>query len=86
MPADNRVAEQIETVLTSLAREVEGADDVVVRIPGWEPVALGQGLHWMRASLAEGFYVASRVEWNDRKATVWMKIWEYGELEPEWEA
>jgi hypothetical protein len=57
----------------------------VVKIPGWEPVGLNEGLEWMRGCMAEGFYVRSRVTWLGDKATIWMKTWEFGEAEPEWE-
>jgi hypothetical protein len=40
----------------------------------------------MRETLSEGFHVASRVTWTEREATVWMKQWEYGESEADWEA
>jgi hypothetical protein len=84
MPKNTELAKQIEDAVASLAREVESADSVIVRIPDWQPVGLTEGLHWMRSSLAEGFYVANRVTWNEREATVRMKIWEHGEPEPEW--
>ncbi|MGE0742110.1 MAG: hypothetical protein AB7O98_12270 [Hyphomonadaceae bacterium] len=86
MSVNAELARRIEEAMLSVAREVSDAAHVQVRIPDWQPVGLDEGLHWMRETLSEGFYVASRVTWKEREATVWMKLWEYGEPEPNWEA
>jgi hypothetical protein len=84
MPVNVELAKRIEETISSVAREVSGAASVLVRMPDWQPVGLDEGLHWMRESLSEGLHVASRVTWKEREATVWVKLWEHGEPEPDW--
>jgi len=74
-----------EALRDALLDELRDASEVVVRIPRWEPVGLEEGLNWARSSIYEAFYVAYRVQWSGASATVWMKIWEFGQDEPKWE-
>ena len=69
-----------------LNAEVTGFSEVVCRIPGWQPESLEVGLRWLQSSIYEAFYVDFRVEPRGNVATVWFKIWEYGEPEPDWDS
>ncbi|RYD84464.1 MAG: hypothetical protein EOP84_05405 [Verrucomicrobiaceae bacterium] len=79
------VQEKWETLRDSLRQELSEADEVVARIPGWPPSSIEQALRWVQASVYEGFYVAFRVERSAASVTVWLKKWESGEDEPEWQ-
>lgn len=63
-----------------------GAAAPVVRIPDWEPVDLREGLRWIRDMVLEGWYVDYLVETDQTPPVLWLKLWEYGEPEPSWEA
>jgi len=59
-----------------LTTALKGADDVIVRIPDWEPVDLEEGLRWLQASHYEAFKVDHRITWKGKTATVHFAIWE----------
>jgi hypothetical protein len=82
----NPVIAKWEQSRDALLAELQGIDVVDVRIPGWQSVDLAQGLRWLQSSIYEGFSVASKVVRSGAAATIWMKIWEYGEDEPSWDS
>jgi hypothetical protein len=82
----NQAETRWEQLRKRFIAEVGNFAEVVCRIPGWEPESLEMGLRWLRSSVYEGFYVDFRVEPEDAKATIWFKIWEYGEPEPDWDS
>lgn len=65
------------------AGNVHGTPAVSVRIPGWEPVTLDEGAQWMGHRIENGWYVGYRVCASRTDVTIWMKYWEYGDVEPE---
>lgn len=78
------VQQKWETLRDNLRQQLNDATEVVVRIPGWPPATIEQGLRWMQSSVYEGFHIAFRVERSATLATVWLKKWEHGEDEPNW--
>ncbi len=42
------------------------------------------GLRWLQSSIYEGYYVAYQIDATDDRAIVWLKSWEYGEVEPDY--
>ena len=75
-----------EQARARLNTEVSGCSKVECLIPGWEPESLEMGLRWLQSSICEAYHVDFRVEKRDTSATVWFKIWEYGEPEPAWDS
>jgi hypothetical protein len=73
-----------ERCRVGIAQAVAGADRVIVRIPGWPPVGLDEGLEWCRINIYEGFFVAYLAEQVERDTVLWLKVWEFGCDEPEW--
>jgi hypothetical protein len=82
----NEVEAKWEQARDRLTTEVSRCSKVVCRIPRWEPESLEIGLRWLQSSIYEGYYVDFRVQKQDVTATVWFKIWEYGEPEPAWDS
>lgn len=80
-PAVERAKAANQLLLASLRQ----GQPTEVRIPGWEPVDLAQGLRWLEASIWEGFEVDWRIARSEALDTVWMRIWEPGEEPPIWE-
>ena len=76
-PAE-RWAEARETLLAQLTP----AETVNVLVPGWQPIGIEDGLNWLRATIFEGYYVKSHIEWTGDVATVAFKFWEFGDPEP----
>ena len=77
------VADENEALVDELRAELGQPEDYSFHIPHWEPVAAEEGLWWMRSQLAEGYYVAYRIDPSLRQ--VFFKYWEYGEDEPGWD-
>lgn len=69
----------------AITRDV-GDDSPVARIPTWPPTTVDQALEWARTSVYEGWYVAHLLERSEGLATLWMKVWEFGDDEPTWAA
>lgn len=67
-----------------LRLEVADCEVVEVRLPGQPPCDLADGLDWLAAMAAEGWYTDYSVERDGSSAVVWVKSWEYGDPEPEW--
>ena len=56
----------------------------IVLIPNWEPVGIDIGLHWLKATVYEGYYIKYRIKKNSSQQIVLELLnWEYGEEEPE---
>ncbi len=57
-----------------------------MRLPlGQAPCDLPDGLDWLAKMAAEGWYTDYLVEDDEAGVTVWVKAWEYGEPEPDWD-
>jgi hypothetical protein len=80
----NEVHARWERVRDQLNAELGGLQEAICRVPGWEPDSLEVGLRWLQSSIYQGFYTDFRIERQGTSATVWFKIWEYGEPEPDW--
>jgi hypothetical protein len=83
MAGMNLVVKKWEDARALLLQDLAGCERITCLIPGWSPVELSEALHWLQASIYEGFYVRHDVKISDGAATVRFKIWEYGESEPE---
>ena len=68
--------ERLQSYRERLASELGDAATVTVRIPGWEPVGLNYGMHWLQSSLYEGFQVDHEIERSGDAATITFRIWE----------
>lgn len=66
----------------ALRRALGNSHNASCLIPGWEPVDLATGLHWLKTSIYEGYYVKFRIDEAETCKIVKFKIWEYGEDEP----
>ena len=66
---------------------IDQTQTVQIRVPGWQAISLTEGLLWVQSQIYEGYYVDFKVTLErDHGQTVWLKTWEYGEVEPPWEA
>jgi hypothetical protein len=63
-----------------------GDTKAVARVPTWPPTAVEVALEWARTSIYEGWYVSHLVDRNEAPTTLWMKVWEFGDDEPTWDA
>lgn len=73
----NRTAEERWTEhRDGLLQELVAAAEIVIRIPGWDPVGLDEGLRWLQSTHYEGFKVGHQIEWAGRRATVAFDPWE----------
>jgi hypothetical protein len=75
---------EAEAYVTSLIRELGEASQFTFLVPGWDAVNSIAGLHWVRSSLWEGFYVAHKIDHHRR--LVYLKSWEFGQAEPPWDS
>jgi hypothetical protein len=74
--------EEAEQQVALLTSELGNSAEYTFLVPGWSPASASEGLHWFRATLWEGFYVAYQI--NHASKVVRFKSWEFGELEPAW--
>ena len=79
-----QVQEKWELIRDKLLAEIASCNEVTCQIPDWDPVDLDVGLHWLQSSVYEGYYVDYKVYKENDSATVWFKVWEYGDEEPTW--
>jgi hypothetical protein len=74
--------EETELRLADLIKELGEPSEYTFHVPGWSPIDSGDGFHWFRATLWEGFYVAYKIDHASKQ--VHFKSWEHGEPEPSW--
>jgi hypothetical protein len=68
--------ERWERYRERLISDLGDALEVIIQIPGWEPVGLNYGMHWLQSSLFEGFQVDHEIERSGSTAKVIFRIWE----------
>jgi hypothetical protein len=75
--ADARLAQQRwERHRDRLLADLDSAKNVIIQVPGWQPVSLEEGLRWLQSSHYEAFHVDHDVARAGDNATVTFKIWE----------
>lgn len=74
MPTGKTAEQRWQEHRDCLLSDLEGAIDVVVLIPGWEPVDLKEGLRWLQASHYEAFSVGHAVKRDGGQAIVTFSI------------
>lgn len=65
------------------AGNTHGHPTITVRIPEWDPVDLAEGAFWFGARIDGGWYVDFRACAQGTHVEIWMKYWEFGEVEPD---
>jgi hypothetical protein len=79
----------VDRVVADAARQLRGDlapyGNVVVRIPGWQPSDLADGLVWANSMANEGWLVDWLIDASDTEATVWLRHYEAGDPPPDWD-
>jgi hypothetical protein len=74
MPTAKTAEERWQEHRDRLLTDLEGERDVVVLVPGWEPIDLNAGLQWLQASHYEAFKVSHLVKRDGGPAVVIFSI------------
>ena len=89
MGHDGAMNPQVETRWTGLRDDITrdvGDGPAVARIPTWPPTTVDRALEWARTSVFEGWSVTHLVERTEGSTTLWLKVWEFKDDEPNWAA
>jgi hypothetical protein len=70
--AEQRWSEHRDRLLADLGTD----ENVIVNIPGWEPVGLSEGLRWLQATHYEAFKVRHEITRFENRTTVKFDVWE----------
>jgi hypothetical protein len=78
--------EQVQKIQTEIRKLIKDGFPVEVHIPGWKPVGIEEGFHWIKATIFEGYYLKYQVSMKSGVNVVSLLKWEFEEEEPEFKS